>query len=108
MRHLGLGLVEVHQRQPQQAGGAGEREAGAGRLVAEDGDRQPAAEDAGVEVGAVELLEDLGRQQHRPEVGLGLLPGEQQVLLVEVGAQRAELLDQSTDAVGHRLSPGAA
>ncbi len=101
---LGLGLVEIHQRQTQQAGGAGKREAGPGRLVPKQRDRQPSPEESGIDVAAPQLLEDLRGQQKRLEIAIGQLPGQQRILAVESRIGLGQLFDQGADGLCHIYS----
>ena len=98
---LRLAFVEFLQRQAQQSGGAGEREAGAGGLIAEIGDRNAAVEDAGADVGAIEFFEGLGHEERGLQIVGGALPGEEEIFLVQGRLQRSETVEKWLDSFGH-------
>ena len=83
VRDLGRRLVELLGHQAEQVAARAEGVARARGLVPEDRDAEAGVEDARRDVGRGQVLEDLRRQQHRANRRLGVLPREQEVLVVE-------------------------
>ncbi len=95
---LALALVQILERQAEEVAGAGEAEAGAGGVVAEDADGQAAVEDPGRDVVSPHLPQDVGHGEDRRQLVVGLLPGEQEVRQVQaVALQSRQLLDGFAD-----------
>ena len=91
---LRFAFVEFLQVQAQERAGAGEAETGAGGLIAEVGDRDAAVEDARADVGGVEGFQRFGGQEGGFEFGFGAFPGEQEVVVVEVGFEAVEFIGE--------------
>ncbi len=80
MGDLGFHLVQFGQCQAQTVDRGGKAEAGAGAVVAENGDRQTIVEDAPGLLFPVQQLQYLRHQHHGLEVVQAVLPGEEEIL----------------------------
>ena len=81
---LALALVQVLDLQAQQVAGGGEGEAGAGGVVAEQGDAQAGLKDLGGDVVLTHVAQSVGHGEHGLELVVGLLPGQEEVALVHL------------------------
>ena len=100
---LGLLLVQVLDLQAQQVAGGGEGEAGAGGVVAEDGDAQAGIEDPGALVALAQVTQGVGHGEHGVNLVVGLVPGPVEVGLVHiVDMQRLQMACQ-LDGLAHSV-----
>ena len=100
---LGLLLVQILHLQAQQVAGGGEGEAGAGGVVAEDGDAQAGIEDPGALVALAQVTQGVGHGEHGVNLVVGLVPGPVEVGLVHiVDMQRLQMACQ-LDGLAHSV-----
>ena len=79
---LALALVQILHLQAQQVAGGGE--AGAGGVVAEQGDTQAGLEDLGGDVVLAHVAQGVGDGEDGLELVVGLFPGQEEVALVHL------------------------
>ena len=79
---LGLLLVQILHLQAQQIAGRGEGEAGAGGVVAEEGDAQAGVKNPGGDVALPEVPQGVGHREHRLQLIGALVPRPVEVLPV--------------------------
>ena len=90
MGDLGGGLVELFGVEAEEAARGAVGVAGAGGLVAEDGDADAAVEDAQGEAGARGVVEEGGGGLDEGDRLVGGAVREEEVAAVEIGAQVGE------------------
>lgn len=81
---LALALVQILHLQAQQVAGGGEGEAGAGGVVAEQGDTQAGLENLGGDVVLAHVAQGVGDGEDGLELVVGLFPGQEEVALVHL------------------------
>ena len=98
---LGLLLVQVLHLQAQQVAGGGEGEAGAGGVVAEDGDAQAGIEDPGALVALAQVTQGVGHGEHSVDLVVGLVPGPVEVGLVHIVDMQSLQMACQLDGLAH-------
>ena len=83
VRDLRRGLIQLLRHQPQQVAAGAERVAGAGGMVTEDRQPQAGVEHPARDARAREVLQRRRRVEHGPDRGRVVLPGEQEVAVIE-------------------------
>ena len=102
---LGLLLVQVLHLQAQQVAGGGEGEAGAGGVVAEDGDAQAGIEHTGALVALAQVAQGVGHGEDGVDLVVGLVPGPVEVGLIHVIDVEFLKMSCQFNSFAHVLSP---
>ena len=82
--YLGLALIQVLYLQAKEIAGGGKGKAGAGGIVAEEGDSQPTLKYLGGNVVLPHIAEGVCQGPHGHELIIGFLPGEEEISLVHL------------------------
>ncbi len=96
---LGFALVEVLHRKAEEVAGAGEAEAGARGIVAEERDAEPGIEHAAGDVVFAQAAQDFRHEEGRGDFVIAFFPREEEVVLIQAGGvKRGEPPDELADA----------
>ena len=86
---LGFALVEVLHRKAEEVAGAGEAEAGARGIVAEERDAEPGIEHAAGDVVFAQAAQDFRHEEGRGDFVIAFFPREEEVVLIQAGGVKS-------------------
>ena len=105
MGDLGLLLVEDLLLKAEEVAGGGEREAGTGGVVAEQGDAQTGVEDLRGLVALTQVAQSVGYGKDSVDLVVGLVPGPVEVGLIHVVDVEFLKMSCQFNCFAHVLSP---